>query len=170
MTLLLVDSQESISSVRQRTVLRRPRENQVRALGRLKSLVRPLQYSHRCRCCQTYSALSLPPREFKPIQSACRPSSIGGWQLHVMSSSSNPAQSSSNLFRRLTWQSSIQLFIRLADGEPGAGSGADKYFVSCQFYAYVAAHTRLPDASTTIHLPPFADPRDPRKPGRVSSG
>ena len=47
-----------------------------------------------------------------------------------MSSSTNPAQSSTNLFRRLAWQSSIQLFIRLADGEPGAGSGSDRYYVS----------------------------------------
>lgn len=38
--------------------------------------------------------------------------------------------SSTNLFRRLSWQAAIPLEIRLADGEPGAGSGADKYYVS----------------------------------------
>lgn len=41
----------------------------------------------------------------------------------------NPAQSSTNLFRRLSWQGSIPLEIRLADNEPGSGSGADRYYV-----------------------------------------
>lgn len=37
--------------------------------------------------------------------------------------------STTSLFRRLSWQASIPLEIRLADGEPGAGSGADRYYV-----------------------------------------
>jgi len=41
---------------------------------------------------------------------------------------SNPIQSSTNLFRRLTWQSSILLSIRLADDTPRSG-GIDRYYV-----------------------------------------
>lgn len=37
--------------------------------------------------------------------------------------------STTNLFRRLSWQAYIPLEIRLADGESGAGSGADRYYV-----------------------------------------
>ncbi len=44
------------------------------------------------------------------------------------------AQSSTSLFRRLTWQSTVPLEIRLAEGEPGAGSGADKYYVCASFF------------------------------------
>lgn len=52
-----------------------------------------------------------------------------------MSTPTNPAQSSANLFRRLAWQASIPLEIRLAEGEPGAGSGCDRYYVSGSLYS-----------------------------------
>lgn len=48
---------------------------------------------------------------------------------NMASTSVNPVASSTNLFRRLTWQSSIPLEIRLAEGQPGAGSSTDRYFV-----------------------------------------
>lgn len=44
--------------------------------------------------------------------------------------SPNPAQSTTILFRRLTWQSAVTISIRLADGEPGAGNACDRYYVS----------------------------------------
>ncbi|WVQ81671.1 autophagy protein 5 [Cryptococcus sp. DSM 104549] len=49
----------------------------------------------------------------------------------------NPVQSSSNLFRRLAWQSSVPVSIRLADGEPGAGSVCDRYFIQAPRYSYL---------------------------------
>ncbi|CAD6586504.1 MAG: autophagy protein 5 [Tremellales sp. Tagirdzhanova-0007] len=52
--------------------------------------------------------------------------------------SANPGISSTNLFRRLAWQSSIPLEIRLAEGEPGAGSDYDRY------YMHAPRHTYLP--------------------------
>lgn len=44
--------------------------------------------------------------------------------------STGPVASSTDLFRRLSWQSTVPLEVRLADNEPGAGSGADRYYVS----------------------------------------
>ncbi|ORY31047.1 autophagy protein Apg5-domain-containing protein [Naematelia encephala] len=49
----------------------------------------------------------------------------------------NPMQSSANLFRRLTWQGSIPLEIRLAEGEPGAGSSTDRYYMHAPRYTYL---------------------------------
>ncbi|WVR04583.1 hypothetical protein IAU60_001591 [Kwoniella sp. DSM 27419] len=51
--------------------------------------------------------------------------------------STNPVHSSTNLFRRLAWQSSVPISVRLADGEPGAGSGADRYFIQAPRYSYL---------------------------------
>ncbi|WWC67865.1 uncharacterized protein I206_101782 [Kwoniella pini CBS 10737] len=52
-------------------------------------------------------------------------------------SNTNPVHSSTNLFRRLSWQTSISISIRIADGEPGAGTGADKYFIQAPRYSYL---------------------------------
>ncbi|WWC59341.1 uncharacterized protein I303_101893 [Kwoniella dejecticola CBS 10117] len=52
-------------------------------------------------------------------------------------SSTNPVHSSTNLFRRLSWQSSVSISIRIADGEPGAGIGVDKYFIQAPRYSYL---------------------------------
>ncbi|KAK4685003.1 autophagy-related protein 5, partial [Tremellales sp. Uapishka_1] len=49
----------------------------------------------------------------------------------------NAVQSSTNLFCRLTWQATIPLEIRLADGEPGAGSGLDTYYMTAPRYSYL---------------------------------
>ncbi|WVF69945.1 hypothetical protein IAT40_004730 [Kwoniella sp. CBS 6097] len=52
----------------------------------------------------------------------------------------NPIQSSTNLFRRLAWQSSVSISVRLADdGGPGssAGVGADRYFLQVPRYSYL---------------------------------
>ncbi|GFZ47638.1 Autophagy protein 5 [Saitozyma sp. JCM 24511] len=54
-----------------------------------------------------------------------------------MSTPTNPAQSSANLFRRLAWQASIPLEIRLAEGEPGAGSGCDRYYIQAPRHSYL---------------------------------
>jgi len=66
-------------------------------------------------------------------------------QLPLIMALANPVASSTNLFRRLTWQSSIPLEIRLAEGEPGAGSGADRYFVFIVFrQMHAPRYTYLP--------------------------
>ncbi|KAK8847342.1 hypothetical protein IAR55_005199 [Kwoniella newhampshirensis] len=52
-------------------------------------------------------------------------------------SNPNPVQSSTNLFRRLAWQTSVPISIRLADNEPGAGVGIDKYFIQAPRYTYL---------------------------------
>ena len=81
--------------------------------------------------------------------------------------SPNPLSSTTNLFRRLTWQSSIPLEIRLAEGEPGAATGADVYYVSPSLqspHQQTLAHARA-DARAAIHLPPPPHPRDTREPG-----
>ncbi|KAK6903806.1 autophagy protein 5 [Kwoniella mangroviensis CBS 10435] len=52
-------------------------------------------------------------------------------------STPNPVHSSTNLFRRLSWQTSISISIRIADGEPGAGIGADRYFIQTPRYTYL---------------------------------
>lgn len=39
------------------------------------------------------------------------------------------AQSSTSLFRRLTWQATVPIEVRLATTEHGAGNGADRYYV-----------------------------------------
>ncbi|ORX38891.1 autophagy protein Apg5-domain-containing protein [Kockovaella imperatae] len=57
--------------------------------------------------------------------------------LAAFAMSTHSAQSSTNLFRRLAWQSSIHLFIRLADGEPGAGSGSDRYYMQAPRHSYL---------------------------------
>jgi hypothetical protein len=46
--------------------------------------------------------------------------------------SAGASSSSANLFRRLVWQSSVPISIRLGDGEPGFGSTCDRYYVSPQ--------------------------------------
>ncbi|OCF41711.1 autophagy protein 5 [Kwoniella heveanensis CBS 569] len=53
--------------------------------------------------------------------------------------STNPIHSSTNLFRRLAWQSSVSISIRIADGEPGSGAGvgADRYFLQVPRYTYL---------------------------------
>ncbi|WWC86965.1 uncharacterized protein L201_001846 [Kwoniella dendrophila CBS 6074] len=52
-------------------------------------------------------------------------------------SNPNPVHSTTNLFRRLSWQTSVSISIRVADGEPGAGIGADKYFIHAPRYSYL---------------------------------
>ncbi|OXH00384.1 autophagy protein 5, partial [Cryptococcus neoformans] len=49
----------------------------------------------------------------------------------------NPAQSTTTLFRRLTWQSAVTISIRLADGEPGAGNACDRYYIKAPRYSYL---------------------------------
>ncbi|RXK37517.1 autophagy protein 5 [Tremella mesenterica] len=51
--------------------------------------------------------------------------------------SSNPAHSSTSLFRQLTWKSTVLLDIRLADGEPGAGGRVDRYYMHAPRYTYL---------------------------------
>ncbi|WWD21432.1 hypothetical protein CI109_105917 [Kwoniella shandongensis] len=52
-------------------------------------------------------------------------------------SNPNPVQSSTNLFRRLAWQTAIPISIRLGDNEPGAGSGVDRYYIQAPRYSYL---------------------------------
>jgi len=67
---------------------------------------------------------------------------------------SNPIQSSTDLFRRLTWQASILLSIRLADNIPTAG--IDRYYVSSPI---VGLYDKLMvDTSTSVYLLTAADP------------
>ena len=80
--------------------------------------------------------------------------------------SANPGISSTNLFRRLAWQSSIPLEIRLAEGEPGAGSDYDRYYVSD--HVCPSRETQLKmlpplDARSETHLPSLTYPRDSRE-------
>ncbi|WVQ97976.1 hypothetical protein IAU59_005096 [Kwoniella sp. CBS 9459] len=51
----------------------------------------------------------------------------------------SPVHSSTNLFRRLAWQSSVSISVRIADGEPGSGTGvgADRYFLQVPRYSYL---------------------------------
>ncbi|WRT64845.1 uncharacterized protein IL334_001781 [Kwoniella shivajii] len=52
-------------------------------------------------------------------------------------SNPNPVHSSTNLFRRLSWQTSISISVRIADGETGSGTGADRYFIQAPRYSYL---------------------------------
>ncbi|WVO24613.1 autophagy protein 5 [Cryptococcus decagattii] len=51
--------------------------------------------------------------------------------------SPNPVQSTTTLFRRLTWQSAVTISIRLADSEPGAGNACDRYYIKAPRYSYL---------------------------------
>nr|ODN93151.1 autophagy protein 5 [Cryptococcus depauperatus CBS 7841] len=51
--------------------------------------------------------------------------------------SPNPVQSSTQLYRRLIWQSTIPICIKLAPDSPGAGNGYDRYFIQAPRYTYL---------------------------------
>lgn len=52
--------------------------------------------------------------------------------------STTAAQSSTSLFRRLTWQSTVPIEISLSEQDVGGGSDLDKYYVRSPFFHVTA--------------------------------